>query len=163
MSANGRLSARNPFRLLMHVPVPWLFVLAYLLGVAVERALRPGASVQWTVVPAAGAVLLALGVVIAGWSLTLFRRAHTTTVPGKASASLVTSGPYRFTRNPMYVALSLAYLGEAAWLKQVWPVAFLPLVLAYLHWVVIPVEEARLREVFGERYDRYRASVRRWL
>ena len=163
MSANGQLSARNPLRFLMYVPVPWVFVFAYLLGVAVERALRPVAPVPWTIVPVAGAVLLALGVAIAGWSLTLFRRARTTTVPGKASASLVTSGPYRFTRNPMYVALSLAYLGEAALLKQVWPVAFLPLVLAYLHWVVIPVEEARLREVFGEPYDQYRANVRRWL
>ncbi len=163
MSANAQQSAGNPLRFLMHVPVPWVFVLAYLVGVAVERALRPAASVPSTIVPAAGAVLLALGVVIAGWSLTLFRRARTTTVPGKASASLVTSGPYRFTRNPMYVALSLAYLGEAGLLKQFWPVALLPLVLAYLHWVVIPVEEARLREVFGEPYDRYRASVRRWL
>ena len=163
MSANGQPSARNPLRFLMHVPVPWVFVFAYLLGVAVERTLRPATSVPRTIVPVAGGVLLALGVVIAGWSLMLFRRARTTTVPGKTSASLVTSGPYRFTRNAMYVALSLAYLGEAGLVKQAWPVAFLPLVLAYLHWVVIPVEEARLREVFGERYDRYRASVRRWL
>jgi protein-S-isoprenylcysteine O-methyltransferase Ste14 len=164
MSANAQQSAGNPLRFLMYVPVPWVFVLAYLLGVAVERALRPAAAAPLRMLPpAAGAVLLALGVLIAGWSLTLFRRARTTTVPGKASASLVTSGPYRFTRNPMYVALSLAYLGEAGLLKQVWPLVFLPLVLAYLNWVVIPVEEARLREVFGERYDRYRASVRRWL
>jgi protein-S-isoprenylcysteine O-methyltransferase Ste14 len=63
----------------------------------------------------------------------------------------------------MYVGLSLAYLGEAGLLKQVWPVILLPLVVAYLNWVVIPVEEARLGEVFPQDYVRYRATVRRWI
>jgi protein-S-isoprenylcysteine O-methyltransferase Ste14 len=77
--------------------------------------------------------------------------------------SLVTSGPYRKSRNPMYVGLALAYLGEAGMLRQVWPALLLPLVLAYLNWVVIPVEEARLTEVFCEAYDSYRSNVRRWI
>jgi protein-S-isoprenylcysteine O-methyltransferase Ste14 len=63
----------------------------------------------------------------------------------------------------MYVGLTLAYLAEAAILRQAWPLIFLPLVLAYLNYVVIPVEEAKLTEVFGDAYDRYRSSVRRWL
>ena len=68
----------------------------------------------------------------------------------RGSTTLVTSGPYRFTRNPMYVGLSLAYLGEAGLLKQIWPLLLLPLVLAYLNGTVIPVEEARLKEVFRD-------------
>jgi protein-S-isoprenylcysteine O-methyltransferase Ste14 len=152
------------FRFLLYVPVPWVFVLAYLLGVGLEFAFPhpavPGAALD---IKIAGAVLLAVGAIIAGWGQVLFRRARTTTVPGKTSKELVTRGPYRFSRNPMYVGLTIAYLGEAGLLVQLWPVVMLPLVLAYLNWTVIPVEEARLKEVFAEEYEQYRAKVRRWL
>jgi protein-S-isoprenylcysteine O-methyltransferase Ste14 len=158
------MAVRNPVRLLLHVPVPWVFVLTYLAGVGIEivhpsaipRAAIPAATI-------AGAVLLAFGVATACWSLGIFRKAHTTTVPGRTSNALVSWGPYRFTRNPMYVSLACAYLGEAGLLKQLWPVALLPLTLAYVHWIVIPLEESRLQEVFGPDYDRYRATVSRWL
>jgi protein-S-isoprenylcysteine O-methyltransferase Ste14 len=63
----------------------------------------------------------------------------------------------------MYVGLSLAYLGEAALLRQVWPAVLLPLTLIYLQRVVIPLEETRLRETFGPVYTEYCARVRRWL
>ncbi len=63
----------------------------------------------------------------------------------------------------MYVGLSLAYIGEAGILHQVAPVILLPLTITYLNRVVIPVEEGRLREVFGTEYDRYRNRVRRWI
>jgi protein-S-isoprenylcysteine O-methyltransferase Ste14 len=147
------------------VPVPWVFVLTYLAGAGVERVLpapaRPAGILLASQV--AGALLLATGLALATWSLALFRRARTTTIPGEVSSQLVTVGPYRFTRNPMYVALILAYLGEAGMLAHVWPVLLLPLTVTYLHRSVIPVEEARLLERFGERYAEYRATVRRWI
>src|SRR5262249_31405035 len=85
------------------------------------------------------------------------------TVPGRASSVLVTWGPYRFTRNPMYVGLTLAYLGEVGILQQTWPVVLLPLTVAYVNWIVIPVEEAKLKEVFGDEYERDQARERRWV
>jgi len=155
---------KNPIRFLMRVPVPWVFVLTYLLGAALEStrhgAIRPEAALVSTV---AGGVLFAAGAVIAGWGLVLFRKARTTTVPGKASVKLVTWGPYRWTRNPMYVGLTIAYLREAGLLKQIWPVILLPLTVAYLNWIVIPVEEARLREVFQDTYEQDHSRVRRWI
>jgi protein-S-isoprenylcysteine O-methyltransferase Ste14 len=158
-------SARLPFALLMRVPVPWVFVLGYLVGVGFERVwpLRLGAGVGAGVTLALGVVVFTAGAVVAGWGLVTFRRARTTTVPGRASSRLVTWGPYRFGRNPMYVGLSVAYVGEAFLLRQVWPVLVLPLVLAYVNWVVIPVEERKLEEVFGGEYAQYRRRVRRWL
>jgi protein-S-isoprenylcysteine O-methyltransferase Ste14 len=162
-TTDPRHEIRNPVRLLMHVPVPWVFVLTYLAGLIVERtgvSFKGSNLLHGTVV--IGGVLFGVGVVIAGWAQWLFRKARTTTVPGQRSASLVTSGPYRFTRNPMYVGLTLAYLGEAGMLRQLWPIVLLPLTIAYLNWVVIPVEESRLHEVFGQDYARYRARVRRW-
>jgi protein-S-isoprenylcysteine O-methyltransferase Ste14 len=148
----------------MLIPVPWVFVLTYLAGVGMERVLPlhvpievlPGGSV-------AGGVVFVIGAAIAGWGLLTFRKARTTTVPGKASSQLVTWGPYRFSRNPMYVGLTIAYIGEAGILQQVWPMVLLPLCVAYVNWVVIPLEEGKLREVFGEEYERYRARVRRWI
>ena len=148
----------------MRVPVPWVFVLAYLAGAGLESVrrvtIRPEAALVSTIV---GGVLFAVGAVIAGWSLILFRKARTTTVPGKISAKLVTSGPYRFTRNPTHIGLTLAYLGEAGLLRQIWPVIVLPLVLGYLNWTVIPVEETRLNAVFQDEYQQYRSRVRRWV
>ncbi len=155
---------RQSFQLLLRVPVPWVFVLNYLLGVALELVAPPvWRGRRAAGLGAAGGVLLALGVFVAAWGWLTFRTAHTTTVPGEMSTQLVTWGPYRFTRNPMYVGLVLAYLGEAGILHQVWPVVVLPLVVAYVHGVVIPLEEAKLREAFGERYERYRERVRPWV
>jgi protein-S-isoprenylcysteine O-methyltransferase Ste14 len=156
---------KNPMRWLLRVPVPWVFVLAYLVGAALEHSVKliPGVAMPRAASQVAGIVLFAAGVVIAGWGLTIFHRVGTTTVPGQSSHRLVTWGPYRFTRNPMYVGLTLAYLGEAALQQQLWPVLLLVLVLAYVQWTVIPLEESRLREVFAEDYIAYCGRVRRWL
>lgn len=140
----------------MKIPVPWVFVLAYLVGAIAERWWP---TKRISMVPAAGGIgwaLFGLGAVIAGWGLATFYRARTTTLPGETSSQLATWGPYRFTRNPMYVGLTLAYLGEAGLLRQTWPLALLPLVLAYLNWTVIPVEETKLLEAFGENYSTYK-------
>jgi protein-S-isoprenylcysteine O-methyltransferase Ste14 len=148
----------------MRVPVPWVFVLTYLLGVAAEFALplyTPSGALPR--ISLTGCGLFGIGAAIAGWGLLTFRVVRTTTVPGRASSRLVTWGPYRFSRNPMYVGLIVAYLGEAGILCQVWPALLLPLIAAYLNWIVIPVEEAKLREVFPEEYENYRVRVHRWL
>ena len=151
-------------RLLLNIPVPWVFVLTYLLGIAVELILPTHDPLRTLPgVTLVGALLFALGAVIAGWGWITFRKARTTTVPGERSSELVAWGPYRYTRNPMYVGLVIAYLGEAGILRQLWPVVMLPLVIAYVNWIVIPVEEAKLNEVFGPDYERYRARVRRWI
>lgn len=62
----------------------------------------------------------------------------------------------------MYVGLALAYVGEAGILKQAWPLVVLPFTLAYVHFIVVPLEEQRLEEVFSD-YGSYQKRVRRWL
>ena len=154
-----------PFRMLLRIPVPWVFVLAYLLGVGLQLLLphvsvAPGTRHVLTV---AGIVLWLLAVAIAGWALLLFHRQGTTTTPGEISRAFVTKGPYRFSRNPMYVGMVLAYFGEMCCLAQIAPLLFLVLAVAYLQGVVIPLEESRLRETFGDSYVQYCARVRRWV
>ena len=152
--------------MLLRVPVPWVFVLGYLLGVGLQFAIFPGTHYSAgtrNLVSTGGAVFFAVGAVIAGWGLILFHRERTTTTPGKASDALVTRGPYRFTRNPMYVGLILAYVGEMGILVQIAPLIPLLLVIAYVNWIVIPVEENQLRGLFGEDYVQFCNRVPRWL
>jgi protein-S-isoprenylcysteine O-methyltransferase Ste14 len=115
-------------------------------------------SVAWLarVVTLAGVAVTAAGL------LTLLR-ARTGIMPLRPVRVLVTSGPYRFTRNPIYLGLTVAYLGLAVWLDQLWPLATLPLGLWVLKMTVIDVEESHLVTRFGEEYASYRRRVRRWI
>jgi protein-S-isoprenylcysteine O-methyltransferase Ste14 len=110
-----------------------------------------------------GFVIFTFSAGLAAWGWFIFRHARTTRVPGEDSTTLVTSGPYRLMRNPMYVGLSVAYVGEAAILHQIVPVVLLPLTIAYLNRAVIPIEEERLLAVFGAEYKQYQNNVRRCL
>ena len=96
-------------------------------------------------------------------ALGIFRGSHTTTIPFHLPSTLVTTGPYRFTRNPMYLGLTLVYRGVAGTRADIWPVIVLPCVLIYVNFVVIPFEEQRLVELFGDLYRQYRAIARRWV
>jgi len=152
----------HPF---MNVPVPWVFVLTFLVGLGLHY-LTP-LTIQSTgiifISRITGMVLTVGGALIAFSSLGIFRAARTTTVPFETPSKLITSGPYRFSRNPMYAGLTLIYLGVAGIQVQIWPVLLLPLLAIYIHRVVIPVEEARLRGVFGDAYEQYCARTRRWV
>ena len=99
-------------RALMHVPVPWVFVLTYLVGVALEFVCFRNRTFSNTFfVTDLGIILFVAGAALAAWGWLIFRKTRTTRVPGEASTTLVTWGPYRFTRNPMYLGLIIAYLG----------------------------------------------------
>jgi protein-S-isoprenylcysteine O-methyltransferase Ste14 len=148
----------------LRVPPVALFVVVALLMWAVDswlpswRITLPGRTVV------AVLLLLAAGAIgIAG--VRAFQRARTTVDPlrpEKASA-LVTSGIYRRTRNPMYVALAIALLGWAIWLGH--PLALLG-VAAFVAWMnrcQITPEERALRALFGAEFERYCSEVRRWL
>ncbi len=161
-TALGDSTRINP---LMNIPVPWTYVLTFLAGCGLQYL------VPLTIYSAdilligriAGTVLIVSGVLLAFSSLGIFRAAHTTTVPFEKPSKLIIWGPYRFTRNPMYVGLALTYMGVAGIQAQIWPVLLLPLLAIYIHMVVIPIEESRLREVFGDTYEQYCIRVRRWL
>jgi protein-S-isoprenylcysteine O-methyltransferase Ste14 len=149
----------------MRVPVPWVFILVYLAGVTVQHFLPiviPSADLAW-IIRVSGFVFVGVGIAIAFSALGIFRKTKTTTVPHETPSTLVISGPYRFTRNPMYVGLTLIYLGVAGTRNEIWPVILLPLLLAYVNFLVIPVEEKNLRGVFGDEYQKYGERVGRWL
>jgi protein-S-isoprenylcysteine O-methyltransferase Ste14 len=87
-----------------------------------------------------------------------------TPVPGnRATTTIVRTGPYRFSRNPIYLAFSLLQLGIALWVNSLWLVLTLLASVAVMSLVVIPREERYLESRFGQQYSSYRDSVRRWL
>ena len=106
---------------------------------------------------------LAAGLGLCAWAILLFRRFHTSPIPIVPSAALVIRGPYRFTRNPMYVGMALIYAGTALWLQLSWASLVLPVVLVVIYTRVITREERYLQRRFGTAYREYQLRVRRWL
>jgi protein-S-isoprenylcysteine O-methyltransferase Ste14 len=99
-------------------------------------------------------------------ALTTFRvlsRAHTPVDPRRPTTALVTEGPFRYSRNPIYVALTLLYLGVAFLVNALWILLLAMPALVVLHYGVIAREEAYLARKFGTAYHQYTAQVRRWL
>ncbi|HWY61360.1 MAG TPA: isoprenylcysteine carboxylmethyltransferase family protein [Rhizomicrobium sp.] len=114
--------------------------------------------------PVLGAVLVVAGASLGFWAFRLFRTEGTELNPAsEANKTLVVRGPFRFTRNPMYLGLVLLSLGIAFWAGAV-PMFVVPvLVFAVANWVHIPFEEAKMRHQFGAAFDDYTRSVRRWI
>lgn len=110
-----------------------------------------------------GAAAVVAGLLLALWAVALFRRARTAVEPWKPASALVAGGPYRVSRNPIYVAIALVYAGTALWLGAPWTLALLIPMMAVFHHGVVLREEAYLRRRFGADYLAYCARVRRWL
>jgi len=146
-------------------PPPFLFVIGILVGWMLDRYVLslPLSSVAGSAIKPVGWILLALGFILAGWGIMTFRRAKTAINPHASASQLVTYGPYRFTRNPMYTGLTFEYLGAAALLDSGWAIIVLPIVLFVLVRTVISREESYLNDAFGADYGAYKARVRRWL
>lgn len=84
-------------------------------------------------------------------------------LPARRSRALITGGPFKFTRNPLYLGLVLLYAGVCLAAGATWPLLFLPVVVALLHWIVILPEEKYLEDRFDDDYRAYKARVRRWV
>ena len=110
-----------------------------------------------------GVVFLFAGGMLAIWGVLSFRRARTTILPFRSASALVRNGPYRFTRNPMYLGMTLAYFGLSLAFNTAWPILLLPIVLVAMVKLVISREESYLAAVFGDDYRAYTREVRRWL
>ena len=104
----------------------------------------------------AGGLLLAT-------ALGLFRRSNIDPLPWKPTSALTMSGPYRFTRNPMYLGMALVYLGAALVFELTWSLLLLPLIVLAVQRFVIAREERYLQSKFGDAYAAYTQRVRRWL
>lgn len=153
---------------LPHAGVRFPPPLLYLAGILAGWGLH-----QWRPMPLTGgssigragagivAIVAALAILLSAFRT--FRRARTTLIPNQPATTLVTDGPYRFTRNPMYLGLAILYAGITLLLNTWWPLVVLPLVILGIDRAVIAREERYLRSAFPAQYGAYSQRVRRWL
>jgi protein-S-isoprenylcysteine O-methyltransferase Ste14 len=142
-------------------PPPFIYLAGLGLGFVLETVL-PGGSFP-EVAAVVGGVVLLLGVVLMAWWVASFRRAGTPMPPWEPTTALVTTGPYRVSRNPAYLADALIYIGVALLADAPWVLVPLPVVLAVMQRGVIVREERYLERRFGDDYRRLRARTRRWI
>jgi protein-S-isoprenylcysteine O-methyltransferase Ste14 len=142
---------------------PVLFLASIGLGVALGwlAPLRLAAGGRLRVL--LGVALIALGVAAGAWTIAWMRRTRQDPDPRKPTPELILAGPFRFSRNPIYLGMGLVQTGAALALGNLWVLLLLPPTLWILTRHVIEREEAYLERKFGEAYERYRQAVRRWL
>lgn len=142
---------------------PILYLGALVLGLVLDQVLSPAVSLSSAPVMVSGAVFLGLGLLILIIAARRFALAKTPVPTNLPTTHLVTEGLYRFSRNPIYAALTLIYLGLALLFRSWGALLLLPVVLIVMRYGVIAREERYLSERFGESYRAYQQRVRRWL
>ena len=160
MEHNPEHDARRP-RTLILPPAP--YAAAMLGGWWLDR--------QWLVMPLdlgaatipSGWLAVGLGLAFFAWTLWTFVHHRTTVNPYAGASTLCTSGPFRFSRNPIYLGDWFILLGVSLLLGTIWPLLFAPLIWAMLRFGVIRHEEAHLEAKFGDDYRAYKTRVRRWI
>ena len=143
-------------------PAPVIYATGVAVGVMVEyvvpSSLLPFPIGVWVAV---GLIAVAIGIVVPAYYA--LARAQTAFDARKSTTKIVTTGPFRFSRNPTYLALSLLHIGVSFALGSSWVLLTVVPVVAVTHWGVIGREERYLETKFGDEYRRYASMVRRWL
>ncbi|HEX6502332.1 MAG TPA: isoprenylcysteine carboxylmethyltransferase family protein [Terriglobales bacterium] len=139
---------------------PIIFLGSILLGIALNWA-WPLHFVSRSV-RLVGPLVTACAVVLFLLSYREFRAAGTSVRGSTPSTTIVRTGPYRFSRNPIYLALTLFVLGLSVWLNNAWLLVTLVPAVGVIALIVIPREERFLELNFKEQYSSYKARVRRW-
>lgn len=144
------------------VPPPFFF----LIGIALQYVLDRYVPLFW-IVPISlrwiGWVVIGMSLMMMFWAIAQFLRHRTTVIPHKVPSRMIETGPYRFTRNPLYLGLSIVLMGSALRIGSLTPFA-VPFLFAWMVGTfVISMEEENLERQFGKDYGAYKSRVRRWI
>ena len=144
------------------IPPPPIYGCALLVGLGLDclwpYPVLPDLAQYWV-----GGVVIALSFVLIALVLREFVRAKTSFSSHSPSSALITSGPFRYSRNPAYLSLSMLYVGIGIVVDSVWILGLGIVAVLITHYAVILREEAYLERKFGDEYRTYLVSVRRWL
>jgi len=146
----------------IRVPPPLIYLLALLFGLLLDRRMHVP-FLPRGVARLLGAPLVGGAMALAAWFARTMRGADTTMHVNKPVSSLVQEGPFRYSRNPGYLSLTMLYAGIAVLRNALWAILPLPLVLYVIQREVIEREERYLERTFGEEYLACKARVRRWV
>jgi protein-S-isoprenylcysteine O-methyltransferase Ste14 len=143
-------------------PPPLIYLGALVVGLLLNRRF-PITILPCRIVRSVGWPLLIGGVLLICWFEWTMRNAGTPANPYKPVSRMVTDGPFRYTRNPAYLSMTMVYTGIASLANALWAILLLPVALLVIQRGVIEREERYLERKFGEEYLRYKAQVRRWI
>lgn len=143
-------------------PPPLIFLAGIVVGLGLEGILRADMGLDRTSL-VIGLLVIAVSVVIAVWARRQFVKGGTSLRVEVPSEAILTTGPFRFSRNPLYVSLALLQIGIGIAADMAWIIVLVIPVLAVIRYGVIAREERYLERKFGEEYLRYKNSVRRWV
>lgn len=145
----------------MIAPPPIIYAAAGVAAWGLHQVLPIKIATQNLEIP--GYVVLGLGGSLALWALAIMRKSETSPNPSKPTQALVTTGPFRFSRNPLYLGMMFLFIGLGLVLNTLWVAALFPVLLVVMLFGVIFREERYLLLRFGGKYLKYKVSVRRWL
>jgi protein-S-isoprenylcysteine O-methyltransferase Ste14 len=154
--------AEPPDRPAIRVSPPALLVGLLLIGTLVHYFAWSVALLPPVAARVVGVVLVIGSRVFAQLARRAFRRVGTNVLPTQPSTALATDGPYRYTRNPIYLSHLVLYAGAALLVNGAAPLLLLPLLAVGLHWAVVRPEERYLQRKFGQAYSAYCERVPRW-
>ncbi len=143
-------------------PPPLIYLAGLVIGLGLGY-LAPTPFLPRSIAYGLGAVLILIAASIIISARRMMLRAGTAIKPTIPTTALVITGPFRFTRNPLYIGATLFYVGIAVAARSLWALALLLVVLAVMHRGVIDREERYLERRFGADYVRYKERVRRWI
>lgn len=142
---------------------PPLLLVVCLVAGFLARWLVPASFLPRPLASWGGPILTAASIGLFAWAVTAMLRGGGSIPTDEPTEAIVERGPYRLTRNPIYLSMVLLQVGVAVWANSPWFLALAALSAWLLWWGVISREEGYLQRKFGDEYTAYRASVRRWL
>jgi protein-S-isoprenylcysteine O-methyltransferase Ste14 len=145
------------------IPPPLLFAAPFLCGWLIGRRSPWTLFEEGATAVVLGAVFTACGAAVAIAGVRQFRAARTTVLPFGGTSRIVITGIYRWSRNPMYLGMAVAYVGFSILANSGWCLMLLPVALVLVYLLAIRPEERYLRGKFGASYEQYRAHVPRWI
>ena len=143
-------------------PPPLIYLSGLTVGI-VLHLLKPLPFLPKNLVLPLGVVLIVISIMLVITAMREFIKAKTNIDVRKPTTSIVSTGPYQFTRNPIYLSMTLVVVGIAVWVNTLWILITLVLVLLVMQFGVIAREEAYLVKKFGDEYLQYKTKVHRWM
>ena len=142
---------------------PVIYAVPFLIGILLNKffSLKILSSVSTSLLILSW-ILVVLGFFLAGWTLLTFLKGEDVR-PEKPTTVIIANGPFRFSRNPIYLSFNITYIGFSLILNNLWLIIFLPFAFLVLRYGVVSKEEQYLERKFGKKYLVYKKRTRRWI